>query len=697
MRIKSIHIDAFGKVKDRSFDLTDGLNVFYGPNESGKSTTMEFIRCTLVPNKSNKSSYPERSKTDSGTIVYEEDGKEKRVMMEGKTGHKGDAPICVDEMDPSLYRNIFAMNREGLDEMSALSNGDIRSRFLTIPGGESMPDVIESIDGDWERTIGKTSTSPSVINALQKREDTVLQRIFELRSNADSYSELSVRREELEKRLEVIRASNKKAMDNNTLYSRVESQRPNFDSLARYKARRDELLKKPLLQEGAEKTYSDLKNEANSKKAAYKALEDTRRDQIASLPGGDENRLLRFRPRIQSVLDRQHENRSIPVHTTQPMQTPHSKVPLIVMAVLVIAAIAVWLIPGVEVFVPIGADIALAAAIAVLFIKSRGEREAPAVASIDNRLADYEREVSALSSELGIGPINIEADLRNMSEIIAKLNALDSSRDTYNNARMEFLSADNKLLGFLAQYGGEQGFMAARDNTAELRDCNSNIETLESNIRKSGLDPTLPLPAVTKMDVDMSEYAVVNREKGSIEEKMKHILDTQELDRLIDESYTISSEKGKVLREGAVSLLASMIVQDACSELYETVHPDVIATADRYLSLMTGGTCRMDIDPRNQDISVISNGEPKNSRQWSTGLRAQILLSIKLAIAKEMGNGDIPVILDDVLLPFDSERKKGALEALSLLSKEMQVLLFSCDDDVDEMSRTMSGVSIITM
>jgi len=105
----------------------------------------------------------------------------------------------------------------------------------------------------------------------------------------------------------------------------------------------------------------------------------------------------------------------------------------------------------------------------------------------------------------------------------------------------------------------------------------------------------------------------------------------------------------------------------------------------------------MDIDPRNQDISVISNGEPKNSRQWSTGLRAQILLSIKLAIAKEMGNGDIPVILDDVLLPFDSERKKGALEALSLLSKEMQVLLFSCDDDVDEMSRTMSGVSIITM
>ena len=56
MRLKSIVIDSFGRLKGKTFILDPGLNVFYGPNESGKSTTMEFIRCTLVPNKSNKSS-----------------------------------------------------------------------------------------------------------------------------------------------------------------------------------------------------------------------------------------------------------------------------------------------------------------------------------------------------------------------------------------------------------------------------------------------------------------------------------------------------------------------------------------------------------------------------------------------------------------------------------------------------------------
>src|SRR5215468_9460666 len=45
MRIESIHIDGFGVWNDKSFGpLGPGLNVFYGPNETGKSTLMAFIR-----------------------------------------------------------------------------------------------------------------------------------------------------------------------------------------------------------------------------------------------------------------------------------------------------------------------------------------------------------------------------------------------------------------------------------------------------------------------------------------------------------------------------------------------------------------------------------------------------------------------------------------------------------------------------
>ena len=697
MRLKSIVIDSFGKLKGKSFDLYPGLNVFYGPNESGKSTTMEFIRCTLVPNRSNKSSYPERMKTDSGIIVYEENGQEKRVYMEGKTGHKGDVPACVSDMEPVLYRNIFAMNREGLDEMATLSNGDIRSKFLTIPGGESMPDVIKGIDEDWERLIGKTSTSPSVINAIQRSEDEILKKIGELRSHVESYSELNSRRIELEERLQKIDSDNRNTIENNNLYSKVESQKSNFDSLAAFRAKRDELMKSLILHEGAQETYESLKNDAESKKAAYEALEQNRKQQICSLPGQDESKLLQLRPRIQSVVDRQPEYHARISRPAEQVQVSDSKMPLFLMALLAIVAVAVWLIPGIDFTIPIVADIAILAIIVLVYYRMKGAKTTIMTEGTDPWIDNYETEVRVLSNELCIDPISTDVDLRNMAGILVKLNALDATREPCLAARTEYLKADNKLLGFLAQYGGEQGYKRALENTAQLSSCKGTIATLESNIRKSGLDPDKPLPDVVKINIDMSEYSTLSAEKGKIEEMMKNILDTKELDSLIDSSYTVSSEKGKVLREGAVSLVSSVIVQDACADLYENVHPDVISTADRYLALMTNGSCRLDLDPRNTDLSVISNGEPKNPKQWSTGLRAQILLSIKLAIAKEMGRGEIPIILDDVLLPFDNERKKGAIEALSALSNEMQVLLFSCDDDVMELAKDHSEISLITI
>ncbi|HZK27262.1 MAG TPA: AAA family ATPase [Thermoclostridium sp.] len=44
MKIKKIHIDGFGKVDNRLFTLQPGMNVFYGHNESGKSTVQSFIK-----------------------------------------------------------------------------------------------------------------------------------------------------------------------------------------------------------------------------------------------------------------------------------------------------------------------------------------------------------------------------------------------------------------------------------------------------------------------------------------------------------------------------------------------------------------------------------------------------------------------------------------------------------------------------
>ncbi len=44
MKLRYINIRHFGKLKDKEISLKDGINIIYGPNESGKSTVHSFIR-----------------------------------------------------------------------------------------------------------------------------------------------------------------------------------------------------------------------------------------------------------------------------------------------------------------------------------------------------------------------------------------------------------------------------------------------------------------------------------------------------------------------------------------------------------------------------------------------------------------------------------------------------------------------------
>ena len=57
MEIREIQIDGFGVFSANKLKgVSSGLNIIYGPNEFGKTTLLEFIRCMLFdfPGKSQK-------------------------------------------------------------------------------------------------------------------------------------------------------------------------------------------------------------------------------------------------------------------------------------------------------------------------------------------------------------------------------------------------------------------------------------------------------------------------------------------------------------------------------------------------------------------------------------------------------------------------------------------------------------------
>ena len=72
--------------------------------------------------------------------------------------------------------------------------------------------------------------------------------------------------------------------------------------------------------------------------------------------------------------------------------------------------------------------------------------------------------------------------------------------------------------------------------------------------------------------------------------------------------------------------------------------------------------------------------ETHRDAMWrSDGTMDQLYLALRLAVAEEL-TPNAPLILDDALVRFDDSRLKAALDILEDISREKQVILFTCQE-----------------
>ena len=58
MKINKIQINGFGNIANKTMDFSDGINIIHGNNESGKSTTVHFIKSMFYGINKNNCRYP---------------------------------------------------------------------------------------------------------------------------------------------------------------------------------------------------------------------------------------------------------------------------------------------------------------------------------------------------------------------------------------------------------------------------------------------------------------------------------------------------------------------------------------------------------------------------------------------------------------------------------------------------------------
>ena len=147
MRIVGVEARHFGAIGGRSLELPGGLVVLHGPNESGKSSTLDLIRGVLFEFTPARRLHKEPVRLPigaterSGVVVVERpDGSRIRIervntiarVTDEEGRELGDAALhaALGGLTPSLFADVLTFSERDLAQFSLLDGKEVRSGIL---------------------------------------------------------------------------------------------------------------------------------------------------------------------------------------------------------------------------------------------------------------------------------------------------------------------------------------------------------------------------------------------------------------------------------------------------------------------------------------------------------------------------------------------------------------------------------------
>lgn len=220
MWIESLHIDGFGLFSGQTMDgLPEGLVVFLGDNESGKSTLMEFIRGILFGWPREGNTYPPlRGGRYGGRVaVVMRDGRRftiERWERSVTVCEEGKAPERVEPcqrlfpgVNREVFRRVFAIGLKDMWGLEVLWREEIRGWLLSASGGlrpGALVDALRTLESGMGALLAPRARKEINVRLEQLRQlDAVLA---ELRGQSAEYARMSVARDEAERRVAEARA-----------------------------------------------------------------------------------------------------------------------------------------------------------------------------------------------------------------------------------------------------------------------------------------------------------------------------------------------------------------------------------------------------------------------------------------------------------------------------------------------------------
>lgn len=191
MKIDELHIDGFGIFADKKISsLSPGLNVFYGPNEAGKSTMLSFIRRVLYgypDGRSKLNMYPPLHGGNHGGWMKIEDEDDNKFRVERYSGsavnvidssgtHLGEYDLnsILGHSPEGVFRNIYAFSLSELQDFETLNSEEVRNRLYSAGAGMgniSLSDVQKEIEKQSEELFKERGSKQIITETFAECEN----------------------------------------------------------------------------------------------------------------------------------------------------------------------------------------------------------------------------------------------------------------------------------------------------------------------------------------------------------------------------------------------------------------------------------------------------------------------------------------------------------------------------------------------
>lgn len=213
MKIVSLNIYGYGKIKETVINTNHQLVQIFGENEAGKSTTMSFIHSILFGFPTRKEQEPRREprmhNLYGGKLVVsfpDEPGHIEIERVKGKV--QGDVKIYLSDgttrgedwlirklnyIDKKTYRSIFSFDVLGLQDIHKNMTEDKLQEYLLRAGAlgsHEYDEMMSAIDQELKQIYKKNGINPKVNQELEALQE-LNGRINKFEENEERYKYLT--------------------------------------------------------------------------------------------------------------------------------------------------------------------------------------------------------------------------------------------------------------------------------------------------------------------------------------------------------------------------------------------------------------------------------------------------------------------------------------------------------------------------